>query len=1246
MMQYFPSRTRPTRKRHDVLPTMLACLFVSFFIAFSAKTQDFNNFSLESASPHIAWAKPLSGNNIDALMIAPRSAMRDAVELHQRLDLDLATAAVWDPEHLGHDPAHPGLHLPGSDAESVTQHLEAKLRNAPDLILLAQIELSILPESVQTRIVELVRNGAGLVLSYCTQSKPSALDSLIAEMEPVTPERSFGDGIGETPLPEWADIRDCAMPYEYEAGRVVVLDYPGDFPAYHALLPAPAEAIPASVGAMENLYAMLARAFRWAAQREPDIWIIDVVDIGPRGPEDAEVPPDIPELFIMSIRDSIQNQPLRPYRVQLNTESDRRMQIRAQLRNLESGEVQIYEDLGDLARGSELYLLDLLVEPGEYHLDVWLLDRRGIVDWHTRTLDVAGWPEIENLQPSKTFLLPNDSLELSCHVRPVLSTSRQATLYARAKTPSGDIVAENYQILSAEGGDVQLYLSFADLDTPLVTVEMFALNGAINQFSELMLSAYPRERRYFPVRRVLRDTKWRIGVYADDLQEFNSRFYLRQLHQAGVDLVLAPGGHGNLYHAANAQLAFIPELSRYTARQGQAGMVREPCLRDTAYQQQERQELRDQVLIHWAGATGAYSLGRKNTLTQSDENLCQCPRCLDAFVDYVRDEFDNDIQGFQQRWNLPFADWSQAQPARDYRSGIHERYAPWMDFRRFMQDSFGDFMDTQREVLQEVDVDAWVGMGSYREEGPMHGYDWSRLARELDFLTFPYDPVLIRKLQTYHTPRVGSGIQIDTETVQKPPETIQKIALKALLYGFPTVWLETPYSDIANPGPHAALLPDGRPGPMLENLSALKAQFERGLGEVLLSATRASQPVGIFDSQAAALMAEVEPQYQQRKQEAEAHWLQLFLNMGYDPVFVDATQLQGFHEIAMLVLPQCHALSNDDMEAILRFVDQGGIVIADVLPGLRDAHGALRDYNPLQEIFELHSDVEGDALDDAEVSTVPAALFGNLPGAQDTPLPMQRAWQAIDSTRAVAVGDKHIWIRNDWEDADLPPALLLNHPLTSAAHLRTHVQQSFVQPLLELAAIAHPLQEILQDPDAFVGESFRFHYGAAEITVLLPGETTQRNNRQRLRLDYDRESFVYDVLAQTPVAFPYRARITVTDEAPLILARLPHEISRLEVLPDLDPRAGGRLHVRLQLHYDEEDAPPPARHQVYISLREGPMQRELKRFSRTVELRDGVAETYIPLPRNIMPGQKTLYAEEVFSGVRNGVNITIMPAQF
>lgn len=79
---------------------------------------------------------------------------------------------------------------------------------------------------------------------------------------------------------------------------------------------------------------------------------------------------------------------------------------------------------------------------------------------------------------SKKVLLPNDSLDVSTSIPAILFRGAQGIFYARALDWHGNVLNEAQAPITNEGGPIQCVLHLAELDTPVVKVELYAVPGA------------------------------------------------------------------------------------------------------------------------------------------------------------------------------------------------------------------------------------------------------------------------------------------------------------------------------------------------------------------------------------------------------------------------------------------------------------------------------------------------------------------------------------------------------------------------------------------------------------------------------------------------------------------------------------------------------------------------------------------------------------------------------------------------
>ncbi|HOJ39009.1 MAG TPA: hypothetical protein PK644_00910, partial [bacterium] len=116
-------------------------------------------------TPHLVWGKPLSTGKIKCLFIVGRQGAREVVELWQRMDLDYEAVTVFHSGLLAMEDMYEGQ-VEGTTAYEKKKELLTKLEKDYDVFILGNVRFDILPSEVKYRILEKVKNGAGLVFFY------------------------------------------------------------------------------------------------------------------------------------------------------------------------------------------------------------------------------------------------------------------------------------------------------------------------------------------------------------------------------------------------------------------------------------------------------------------------------------------------------------------------------------------------------------------------------------------------------------------------------------------------------------------------------------------------------------------------------------------------------------------------------------------------------------------------------------------------------------------------------------------------------------------------------------------------------------------------------------------------------------------------------------------------------------------------------------------------------------------------
>ena len=439
--------------------------------------------------------------------------------------------------------------------------MQEALRGEWDVIFLGNLDTAALTEPVISAILGKVAGGTGLVTAHLRDGAESPLGTVLDALPPEDGVLPVWNGVVECALPGTGGLEGVARILRHEKGRIVALEYPGDPPAHHCIVQAPADPIDIDAAFEDNAYSLAIRALCAAAGRVNPVRIQSIRDAAPSGPDDLEIPPDFYPEFVQAMRDSVVAQPSRPFQLNLDSPADRDYIMQAQLRKVDSDTRITYADKTSIPRGATSHPFEIPAGPGAYMLDIWLTTRSGIADWHTTELNIPGWPEFHNLKVEKNWLLPNDSLRVSLEVRPVVAMDRQGTIYARAQDGCRPFRFRCHAGCFQGRRDGQPAAAF--LRSPVAAGETRDLRRGrpARTFSEWELHCAYRQVRYLSVRRQPGPANLELVASVDEPREYASGHLLNALSGAGVTSVRACRRGDNLA-AARAHIPSVPGPTR------------------------------------------------------------------------------------------------------------------------------------------------------------------------------------------------------------------------------------------------------------------------------------------------------------------------------------------------------------------------------------------------------------------------------------------------------------------------------------------------------------------------------------------------------------------------------------------------------------------------------------------------------------------------------------------------------------
>jgi hypothetical protein len=227
-----------------------------------------NRITNRTVTPHLDWARPLAGGAPKVLFIVPRKSAREVVELGQRLEMNAESVVAYNANALALDSIYETL-IAGTGAQEKAAELAQKLNESYDAIVLANVDFNALKKESQFQILEKVSRGAGLLIVY-----PRALPNPKILSAPTTDWKQILQMADVATLPGEAARLDAAKllkTYRFGQGRIATLSYPGTSASVGGGLSLTAfdEYAPSGWKARyENNMALVARTLLFAAGRD------------------------------------------------------------------------------------------------------------------------------------------------------------------------------------------------------------------------------------------------------------------------------------------------------------------------------------------------------------------------------------------------------------------------------------------------------------------------------------------------------------------------------------------------------------------------------------------------------------------------------------------------------------------------------------------------------------------------------------------------------------------------------------------------------------------------------------------------------------------------------------------------------------------------------------------------------------------------------------------------------------------
>ena len=396
-----------------------------------------------------------------------------------------------------------------------------------------------------------------------------------------------------------------------------------------------------------------------------------------------------------------------------------------------------------------------------------------------------------------------------------------------------------------------------------------------------------------------------------------------------------------------------------------ANFLRMPSLADAAWQAR----IAARLAAHAATLADLhplyYSLGDETGIADlaAAWDFDVAPASLAGFRVWLHGQYGS-LAALNAEWGTRFADWSAVQPETtdSILRCTEGRFAPWADFKAWMDVAFARAVQAGTEAVHEGDPQALAALEGGQVPG-WGGYDYTLLAPALDAMEIYGAGEAPSLARAFHP-----GLVVLATSFGLGPREAAGVWRAALLGSRGTIIWDSEASFVR---------PDGTPGPRARTLAPVFADLHGEVGRRLIAAVPVAGPAAVLYSPESFRLAwALDRQAEARatgadwaardaaREDEDSPWRDSLVaaaeslrRLGMPPRFVSPAMLEAGAlrdgAIRVLLLPRAVALADAAVAAIRAFAAHGGLVLADAPPGRFDARGTRREALPLAAVARL-----------------------------------------------------------------------------------------------------------------------------------------------------------------------------------------------------------------------------------------------------------------------------------------------------
>lgn len=637
-------------------------------------------------------------------------------------------------------------------------------------------------------------------------------------------------------------------------------------------------------------------------------------------------------------------------------------------------------------------------------------------------------------------------------------------------------------------------------------------------------------------------------------------------------------------------------------------------------------------------------------------DFCFDPRTIAAMREWLIAEYGS-LDAINSQWETDFATLEDLRPLTtdEMMARGDDNLSPWADHRHFMNYAFAAAAAKGVEAILSGDPDAYVGLVGCQMPAAFGGYDYWLLSQAL-LCVEPYN--------------IGNNREIWRSLAPEKPAV-------TTAFGFGDwevwrLWYQMLHGDlgiIIYDEEFRYLDKEGRATDLGASIAPTYLELTGGIRKLLSQMRRVEDPIAIHYSQpsiTAHWMLEIRPRGLDWVERESWHdrqdsrfvrlresWVKLVEDNLRQFDFVAYAQLEnGQFDLAdhrIMILPQSIAMSAEECRVLRRFVERGGVLVADCRTALMDEHCKALGKGQLDDLFGITRRDLTYAPGPEGLKPVKGAS-GELAGGE----PFDRVSAAEPGVRVKGAAVAY------YEDANGTPAVIVNKTGRGATvylnavvtdYYRWRIRSSdgeslraFVARLIEMANVPPQYDLTMADGSHPVGIEIHpysdgktrllaihrnYHLKSSELGPPEYQSQEALKTQRTLRIGLGAVSAVYDERSGGLIDVTDTVTVDVPEYEPVILSIFEKALEAVTIDAPDAVAAGDLVEVALEVVGAEASTTHVLRVEVLSASGES-----MGVYQRNLVAPGGRARWILPLAESDMPGAYTLLVRDVATGLR------------